>query len=191
MTNTTATHSPVNIEQRKKLNIRAGDTVRVSVRIQEKGKTRLQHFEGIVLARKHGNEPGATFTVRRTTGGIGVEKVFPLFSPVIDKITIVKRAKVRQANLYHIRTKATKEVRRYMKNVRIVSETDEGQEVEEGNTEESSVAEEDGSTEDTAEEEAAEKNEEEKTSDEEVKEETGSEESDDVASKEEDEAKAL
>lgn len=120
--------------KRKKLDMRAGDTVRVSVKIEEKGKTRTQEFEGIVLARKHGNEPGATFTVRRTVGGIGVEKIFPLFSFLIDDIKVVKRAKVRQANLYHIRRKAAKEVRRYIKNVRNAQEVEieeENEEVEE------------------------------------------------------------
>lgn len=121
--------------KRKKLDMRAGDTVRVSVKIEEKGKTRTQEFEGIVLARKHGNEPGATFTVRRTVGGIGVEKIFPLFSPVIEDIKVIKKSKVRQANLYHIRRKAAKEVRRYIKNLRntpdIKEEDEEPEEIEE------------------------------------------------------------
>ena len=129
MSQATKIHSTVDVEKRKKLGIRAGDTVRVSVKIEEKGKTRTQEFEGLVLARKHGNEPGATFTVRRTTGGVGVEKIFPLFSPVIEKITIVKRSKVRQANLYHIRKKATKEVRRYIRNIR--NESQKEDEIEE------------------------------------------------------------
>lgn len=104
--------SPVNTEDRQKLGIRAGDTVRVWQKIQEKEKTRLQVFEGLVLARKHGNEPGATFTVRRVTGGVGVEKIFPLYSPMIDKIEIIKRSKVRRAKLYYIREKAAKEIKR-------------------------------------------------------------------------------
>ncbi|MFP4539672.1 MAG: 50S ribosomal protein L19 [Candidatus Paceibacterota bacterium] len=128
MSQATKIHSPVEVEKRKKLDIRAGDTVRVYIKIEEKGKIRSQIFEGIVLARKHGNEPGATLTVRRTSGGFGVEKVFPLFSPTIEKIEVVKRAKVRQANIYHIREKASKEVKRHIKNVRIVSESDEDQE---------------------------------------------------------------
>ena len=131
MSQATKVNSPVEVEKRKKLDIRAGDSVRVSVKIEEKGKTRTQEFEGIVLSRKHGNEPGATFTVRRSSGVIGVEKVFPLFSPVIEKIEIVKRAKVRQSNIYHIREKAAKKVRRHIKNVRNVSETDEDQEIPE------------------------------------------------------------
>lgn len=112
--------SPVNMESRQKLGIRAGDTVRVWQKIQEKGKTRLQAFEGLVLARKHGDEAGATFTVRKVASGVGVEKIFPLYSPVIDKIEIIKRAKVRRAKLYHIREKAAKEIKRQMRNTMFV-----------------------------------------------------------------------
>lgn len=112
------TISPVNMAERKKLDIRAGDTVKVWQKIQEKGKTRLQAFEGLVLAVKHGKEAGGTFTVRKVTSGVGVEKIFPIYSPAIDKIDIVKRSKVRRAKLYHIREKAAKEVKRQMRNVR-------------------------------------------------------------------------
>lgn len=107
--------SPVNIELRKSLDMRTGDNVRVYQKIQEKGKTRLQVFEGIVLARKHGTEAGATFTVRRNTGGFGVEKIFPLYSPIIDKIEVVKRSKVRQSKLYYIRRKALKQVNKRLR----------------------------------------------------------------------------
>lgn len=109
--------SPVNIEQRKNIDLQAGDTVRVHQKIQDKGKTRLQVFEGIVLARKHGSEAGATFTVRRVSQSVGVEKIFPLYSPNIDKIEVVKRSKVRRSKLYHIREKAAKEIRRQMRNM--------------------------------------------------------------------------
>jgi len=115
--------SPVNTEARKELGIRPGDTVRVSQKIQEKGKTRLQLFEGLVLAVKHGSEPGATFTVRKVASGVGVEKIFPLYSPMIDKIEIVKRTKVRRAKLYYIREKAAKEIRRAMRNAFMVGES--------------------------------------------------------------------
>jgi large subunit ribosomal protein L19 len=107
--------SPVNIESRRTLDLRSGDTVRVSQKIQEKGKTRIQIFEGLVLARKHGTTAGATFTVRRSTGGYGVEKIFPLYSPMIDKIEIVKRSKVRRSKLYYIRRKAIKQISKRMK----------------------------------------------------------------------------
>lgn len=113
--------SPVNMENRQEVGIRVGDTVRVWQKVEEKGKTRLQAFEGIVLARKHGNEPGATFTVRRTNDPYGVEKIFPLYSPIIDKIEIIKRAKVRRSKLYHIREKAAREIKRQMRNLRFVS----------------------------------------------------------------------
>lgn len=107
--------TPVDIEKRAKVDIRAGDTVRVWTKIEEKGKTRLQPFEGLVLARKHGAEPGATFTVRKVASGVGVEKIFPLYSPMIDKIEVIKRAKSRRAKLYFIRKKTAKEIRRKMK----------------------------------------------------------------------------
>ena len=116
--------SPVNVEERQKLDLRSGDTVRVWQKIVEKDKTRLQAFEGLVLARKHGKEAGATFTVRRVASGVGVEKIFPLYSPVIDKIEVIKRSKVRRAKLYHIREKAAKEISRQMRNIRMVKDTE-------------------------------------------------------------------
>lgn len=128
--------SPVNIDERKSLDLRAGDTIRVWQKIQEKGKTRLQAFEGLVLARKHGKEAGATFTVRRVASGVGVEKIFPLFSPIIDRIEVLKRSKVRRSKLYHIREKAAKEVSRQMRNIRAQKEVAEpvSQEVAEAPT---------------------------------------------------------
>ncbi|MES2436379.1 MAG: 50S ribosomal protein L19 [Patescibacteria group bacterium] len=111
------TISPVNIDERKKLDLRAGDTVKVWQKIKEGDKTRLQAFEGLVLARKHGREAGATFTVRKTASGVGVEKIFPLYSPNIDKVEVLRRAKVRRAKLYHIRDKAAKEISRQMRRV--------------------------------------------------------------------------
>ena len=110
--------STINTDERKKLGVRAGDTVKVWQKIKEKDKVRLQAFDGLVLAVKHGGEAGATFTVRKVTSGVGVEKIFPLYSPMIDKIDILKRAKVRRAKLYHIRDKASKEVRRQMRKIR-------------------------------------------------------------------------
>jgi len=103
------------MEERAKLGIKAGDTVRVWLKIQEKDKVRLQAFEGLVLARKHGAEAGGTFTVRKVSSGVGVEKIFPLYSPSIDKIEIVKRAKVRRAKLYFIRDKVAREVKRLLR----------------------------------------------------------------------------
>ena len=122
--------SPVNIEARKKLNFKAGDTVSVWSKILEEKSTkkgdskkseaskfRLQAFEGIVLARKHGTEIGATFTVRKIASGVGVERIFPLYSPMIDKIEITKKSRARRSKLYYIRTKAVKDVRKKMRSV--------------------------------------------------------------------------
>ena len=133
--------SPVDIEARRKLDFRAGDTVRVWSKIAEEKistkankksektiKFRNQAFEGIVLARKHGTEAGATFTVRRIASGVGVERIFPLYSPMVDKIETLKKSRARRSKLYYIRTKAIKDVRRKMRSV--VSETDSESEVE-------------------------------------------------------------
>jgi large subunit ribosomal protein L19 len=125
--------TPVRTEERVKLGIRPGDTVRVHQKIVEykKGKAankketttktaRTQVFEGLVLAVKHGTEAGATFTVRATMSGVGVEKIFPLYAPFIEKIEIVRRSKVRRAKLYFIREKVAREVRRQLRNMRLV-----------------------------------------------------------------------
>ncbi|MCE9628449.1 MAG: 50S ribosomal protein L19 [Candidatus Vogelbacteria bacterium] len=119
--------SSVDMVKRQKVDLRPGTTVRVWQKIQEKGKTRLQAYEGLVIARKHGFEPGATFTVRKVASGVGMEKIFPLYSPNIDKIEIVKTSKVRKAKLYYIRDKAAKEIRRRMKQtgVKAVNEDEE------------------------------------------------------------------
>ncbi len=105
----------VSVEERKSLSLRSGDTVRVWQKIKEKEKTRLQAFEGLVLSRKHGTEAGATFTVRKVMDGVGVEKIFPIYSPIVDKIEILRRSKVRRAKLYFVREKAAKEIRRQMR----------------------------------------------------------------------------
>ncbi len=109
------TLSTLDKKARKAIDIRAGDTVRVHQKIQEKGKTRLQVFEGMVLARKHGTEAGATFTVRKSANGYGMERIFPLYSPLVDKVEIIKRSQVRRAKLYYIRDKAVKEINKRLK----------------------------------------------------------------------------
>lgn len=119
MTTTAITFTPVNVEARKKLGIKSGDTVRVYQKIEEKGKIRLQMFEGLVLSVKHGTEPGATFTVRKVSSGVGVERTFPLYSPVIDRIEIVRESKSRRSKLYYIRDKAAKEIRSKIKQTMI------------------------------------------------------------------------
>lgn len=121
------TISPVNMEDRKAIGIKAGDTVRVHQKIEDKGKTRIQIFEGLVLARKHGDEAGATFTVRKVVDGIGVEKIFPLYSPLIDKIEIIRRSTVRRAKLYYIREKVAREIRRQMRRMRLMNVSSESE----------------------------------------------------------------
>lgn len=81
---------------------RPGDSVRVHARIKEGEKERVQIFEGVVIRRRRGST-GATFTVRKISYGIGVERIFPLHSPSIDKIEIITRGKVRRARLYYLR----------------------------------------------------------------------------------------
>ncbi len=87
--------------------VNVGDTVKVHVKIKEGEKFRIQIFEGTVIAKKHGgiNE---TFTVRRVAHGCGIERVFPLHSPVVDKVEIVRSGKVRRAKLYYLRDRVGK-----------------------------------------------------------------------------------
>jgi len=81
----------------------AGDTLRVGVRVTEGSRTRVQNYEGVCIGRKGGSTLAASFTVRKISFGEGVERVFPLYSPSIDKITVVRRGKVRRAKLYYLR----------------------------------------------------------------------------------------
>ncbi|OHA09659.1 MAG: 50S ribosomal protein L19 [Candidatus Sungbacteria bacterium RIFCSPLOWO2_01_FULL_60_25] len=104
------------IRDLKKLpDIRSGDIIRVSQKIREGEKERIQAFEGLVIARKHGRGISATITVRKTADGIGVERIFPLHSPTIQKIDVLKHSKTRRAKLYFIRDKAAKEARRNLR----------------------------------------------------------------------------
>jgi large subunit ribosomal protein L19 len=80
----------------------AGDTVNVHVKIREGEKERIQVFQGVVI-KKTGGLSRARFTVRKITGGIGVERIFPLYSPIIDKIEVLSRGRVRRAKLYYLR----------------------------------------------------------------------------------------
>ncbi len=124
--------TPVEQKSRKDLDFKAGDTVRVWNKILEKGKVRLQAFEGLVLSRKHGTESGATFTVRKVSLGVGIERIFPLFSPNIDKIEILRKSKTRRNKLYYIRTKAVKEVKKRLKSITISKDdSEEGVKTEE------------------------------------------------------------
>jgi len=83
--------------------LRPGDTVRIYQKIKEGSEEKTQIFEGLIIARKHGKEMGGTITVRKVISGIGVEKIFPLHSPSVEKIEVLKRSKARRAKLYYLR----------------------------------------------------------------------------------------
>ena len=91
--------------------IKPGDSIKVHQKIKEGNKERIQIFEGIVIARKHGKGISATITVRKVVEGVGVERVFPVYSPLIAKIEVVRSAKVRRAKLYYLRTAKGKKAR--------------------------------------------------------------------------------
>lgn len=108
--------STVNVAKRKALNFRSGDVLRVETKVKEaNGKFRVQAYEGLCLARKHGTEAGATFTVRKLSGDVAVERIFPLYSPAIEDIKIVRSNNTRKSKLYFVRTKAAKETRKKLK----------------------------------------------------------------------------
>ena len=90
---------------------RPGDRVRVHVRVVEGDKSRIQVFEGDVISRRSGTGLRATFTVRKTSGGVGVERIFPLHSPIVEKIEVSRLGKVRRAKLYYLRDRAGKKAR--------------------------------------------------------------------------------
>jgi len=91
--------------------IRPGYLVRVHQKIKEGDKQRIQVFEGLVIARKHGQGIGSTITVRKVSQGIGVERIFPVHAPFIEKIEVVRKHKIRRAKLYYLRDKSAKESR--------------------------------------------------------------------------------
>lgn len=120
--------SPVEMKKRAALGLRTGDVVRVWQKIEELKKTkqankkevlqkntRRQAFEGTILAVKHGTEPGATFTVRKVSLGVGVERIFPLYTPMIDEVEVLRRTRTRRAKLYFIRDKAARDQKRAMR----------------------------------------------------------------------------
>lgn len=90
--------------------INVGDTVKVHVRITEGDKSRIQLFEGTIIAKKHGGV-AETFTVRRVSHGVGVERVFPVHSPNVEKVELVRAGKVRRAKLYYLRDRVGKAAR--------------------------------------------------------------------------------
>lgn len=101
-----------NAENRKEFpDFKAGDTVNVHVKITEGNKERIQQFQGTVIQRRHPNSSGETFTVRKISNGVGVERIFPILSPSIDKIDVLRRGKVRRARIYYLRGKQGKSAR--------------------------------------------------------------------------------
>ena len=105
----------INLVERRQMKMdltpfRVGDTVRVQLKITEGEKERLQAFEGVVI-RIHRNGLGSTFTVRKVSYGVGVERTFPLHSPVIDRIEVVNRGRVRRSRLYYLRALRGKKAR--------------------------------------------------------------------------------
>lgn len=88
-----------------------GDTVRVHVRVIEGGRERIQLYEGVVIARKGGSGARATFTVRKISFGVGVERIFPLHSPIVQQIEVTRRGDVRRAKLYYLRNRSGKATR--------------------------------------------------------------------------------
>ena len=93
-----------NIEKRNSIpDFSAGDTVNIHVKIREGNKERIQQFQGVVIQRKNPNTNGETFTVRKVSNQIGTERIFPLLSPNIDKIEVLRRGRVRRARLFYLR----------------------------------------------------------------------------------------
>lgn len=133
-----------NLKQRKAMNIpelKAGDMIKVSRRIKEGNKERLQAFQGTVIAIKGGQSSSKTITVRKVSFGVGVELILPLSSPQIEKIEFVKRTRARRAKLYFVRDKSAKVLSKKLKEVSvkggsIASVKDADVEVEEAEMEE-------------------------------------------------------
>ena len=133
--NTSINLTTVNAAERKALTFKSGDVLKVGTKVKESdGKFRVQMFEGLCLARKHGTEAGATFTVRKLSGDIAVERIFPLYSPAIDSIKTVRSNKTRKSKIYFVRTKAAKETRKKLKLVKakVVRNTDTKTEITKG-----------------------------------------------------------
>ena len=119
----------INIEQRNGWDIKSGNTVKVWQKIKEGEKFRLQAFEGLIIAHKHGYEPGATFTVRKISDGIGVERIFPLFSPNIEKVEVVKDPKPERRNSIMSETSRPKKSEEKMKTLKAEGRKSKGTDV--------------------------------------------------------------
>jgi large subunit ribosomal protein L19 len=105
--------------------IRPGDTIKVHQKIKEGNKERVQIFEGLVIAKKHGKGISGTITVRKVVAGVGVERIFPIHSPSIEKIEIERHGKVRRAKLYYLRTAKGKKARLKRKEFAVAIAPDE------------------------------------------------------------------
>ncbi len=97
--------------RQKHPDFQSGDTINVHVKITEGNKDRIQQFQGVVIQRRNASSNGETFTVRKVSNGIGVERIFPLLSPSIDKIEVIRKGKVRRARLYYLRGRQGKAAR--------------------------------------------------------------------------------
>jgi len=97
--------------RQKHPDFKAGDTVNVHVKIREGNKERIQQFQGVVIQRRGKGTNGETFTVRKVSDGIGVERIFPIISPSIEKIELIRRGKVRRAKLYYLKGRQGKSAR--------------------------------------------------------------------------------
>ncbi len=105
-----------NQEQIKEIpDISSGDTIKIHYKVKEGDKERIQVAEGLVISRKHGNSPSGTITIRNVIDKVGVERIFPIHSPNIEKIEIVKKGRARKSKLYYIREKSKRESRRKIK----------------------------------------------------------------------------
>jgi len=118
-------------KESKMPDFRAGDVVKVFRKIIEGGKERIQVFEGIIIAIKGKQSSSATITVRKVSNGVGVELVLPIQSPIIEKIELVKRAKVRQAKLYFVRDRSMKSLKMKYKSLAEFAKPDEVKEIKE------------------------------------------------------------
>ena len=106
-----AVEAELNQEAKSHPDFSPGDTLNVHVKIKEGNKERIQQFQGTVIQRRHPNTNGETFTVRKVSNGVGVERIFPFLSPSIEKIEVVRKGKVRRARLYYLRGRQGKAAR--------------------------------------------------------------------------------
>lgn len=110
--------------------LRPGFVVRVHQKIKDGAKTRTQIFEGTIIACKHGQGPNGTITVRKLTDGIGVERIFPIHLPTIEKFEVMRATKVRRAKLYYLRSKTARETKKKMKTISLKKPASESKEAE-------------------------------------------------------------